>query len=198
NDSAPASGQDSFGRITQMSLTAGLSSRANYANADGNYSWFGPHSVTEADGSTTKYTYTPLGQVASKTIYAGSSHSVRFDFEYDAAGNMVQQTQAAVDANGNAVAGLAAITNTNQFDALGRLTKEVDNVGGADVTGNRQTTYNYTSTASGTVEDITYPDGSTEEKVTNLDGTLKSDGPIPSSPGTAAVTPSTYDEGVVS
>ena len=80
--------QDGFGRSTQDSLTGGLSIGTAYQNTDTNNDWFGPSTVTQADGSTTKYTYTTLGQIATQTIDANTSNAVQTSYIYDAAGNV--------------------------------------------------------------------------------------------------------------
>ena len=183
-DNSPTSGIDGFGRVEQQNLTGGLSDAAIYTAAD----WFGPSSVTETDGSTTKYTYSPLGQVATKIVYAGTSHSVKSSYVYDAAGNVVSLTDAAVDAGGNPVASLPPDTTTWAYDAQGRKTKMVENAKGTDATAKRTTTWVYS--AEGTTTTITHPDGSTEIQTNYLDGS-------PASVSGTAVTPASYNEGVI-
>ena len=36
--------------------------------------------MTEADGSTTDYTYTPLGQIATEVDYAGGTYPFKTSF----------------------------------------------------------------------------------------------------------------------
>jgi YD repeat-containing protein len=102
-----ASGSDnagttiSFGRPLTQSLAGGQSATDSYTNDDGTISFFGPASVIGADGEKTKYTYTPLGQVASQIDYAGTSYSVETSFTYDAAGNVIKTIQGPVDSFGN-------------------------------------------------------------------------------------------------
>ena len=191
-----AAGEDSFGRPLTQSLAGGQSTTNNYTNDDGTPSWFGPASVVEADGSTTKYAYTPLGQVASRTTFAGTGYSVKASYVYDAAGHVVSQTTQAVDASGNPkpsdpTGDPTTVTDTSAYDAQGRLTQQVTNAGGNDPTAN-QTTATVYSPFDGTdnVATTTNPDGSTTVARTFLDGSTDRDA------GTGQ-TPDAATEGVV-
>jgi RHS repeat-associated protein len=178
---------DAFGRSTADTLSGGAHSGATYDNSA---TWFGPVSVAESDGSTTKYTYSPMGQVASKIIYAGTNHAVKYSWVYDGAGHAVSVTMASVNSSDAVQSSPPPVTNTYQYDALGRLTLEVDNSTGTDVTANRTTTYDYPIPAPNLVVNVTNPDGSTETITHALDGTLLSD------TGTA-VTSTTGASGVI-
>src|SRR5882724_5262267 len=155
-------------------------------------SWYGPATVTEHDGSTTKYTYAPTGAVATKIIYFGTSHSEKYAWEYDAAGHVVKLTTTAMSGN-TELTSPSPVVNTYQYDSLGRITQEKDNDGGAsgDPTTNRTTTYAYGWDDAGrNTQTITYPDGSVETITTNTDGSFYSD------TGTA-VTPRAGNEGYI-
>lgn len=181
---------DSFGRVTQSTSTGGTTTLYTYTPAD----WYGPSQVTGPDGAVTKYTYTPLGQVATKVIYAGTTHSVKYSYVYDAAGNATSVTQQAVDGSGNPKTSPdgSALSETNiyAYDAQGRLTQESDNAGGVDITRDRVTKYAYTNDGTYNVTTVTNPDQSTAETKTYLDGfALGSTG--------SAVSPDANQEGVV-
>lgn len=182
---------DAFGNYTSDSETGGVTTSATYPNT-GTF-WFGPQTVTEKDGSTTNYTYNAMGEVKTKTIYVGTSHSVEYLYTYDLAGDVIsQKTQTATTQSG-----LPVVTNTYQYDAMGRLRQEIDNAGGlaGDPTSNRTTTYAWTTGGDffspTNILTITHPDTGTEIDAYYLDGSKASTG------GTA-VTPATYNEGVLS
>ena len=187
-----ASTPDAFGNYANDSETGGVSTSATYPNT-GTF-WFGPQSVTEKDGSTTNYTYNAMGEVKTKTIYAGTAHSVEYKYSYDMAGNVITLQTVAMSSQGAELSSPSPITNTYQYDAQGRLRREVDNAGGSssDPTANRTTTYVWTT--GGTflsptnVLTITHPDGGTEIDAFYLDGSR-------SSTAGTAVTPATYNEG---
>ncbi|HSZ55715.1 MAG TPA: hypothetical protein VK797_08650 [Tepidisphaeraceae bacterium] len=187
-----ASTPDAFGNYANDAETGGVSTSATYPNT-GNF-WFGPQTVTEKDGSHTNYTYNAMGEVATKTIYAGTSHSVEYKYTYDFTGNVIELQTVAMSSQGAELSTPSPITNTYQYDAQGRLRQEIDNTTGSDATANRTTTYVWTT--GGTflnptnVLTITHPDGGTEIDAFYLDGSKASTG------GTA-VTPATYSEGVV-
>jgi YD repeat-containing protein len=186
--------QDPFGRSTSDTLADGTTT-SSYINDDGSISWFGPASVVETDGSTTKYSYTPLGQVATKTVFAGTDYSIKYSYVYDAAGNVVSQTTQAVKADGtikssDPTGDPTSVTNTYAYDAQGRLTKEVDNANGTDATANQTTTYHYSFDGTYNITSVTYVDGSTQVTKAYLDG-------MTASVSGSAMTPVTYAEGVV-
>lgn len=179
---------DAFGRVLRDKASGGTGGNFTY---DPSVSWFGPATVTEHDGSTTKYTYAPTGAVATKLIYANSpNHAVKYAWQYDAAGHVVRLTTVPVDAAGNPTG--TQVVNTYSYDGKGRITEEKDNAGGdtSDPTHDRTTEYAYDLVNSHNVQTITYPDSSTEVVTRHLDGRMISD------TGTA-VTPSYYDAGVV-
>ena len=187
-DSTNQSDQDPLGRVKHMTLPAGLSNSAAFTYS-GNY-WWGPSSTTNSDGSTTTYIYTTLGQVQSATTSWGTSgRTLKHQYTYDAAGNVVTDKETGTD---EGAVHTLSITTAYAYNALGRLTRKVENSGGTDATANRTTTYAHTfdSTNNQNVTTITLPGGSTEVKRYYLDGTMVSD------TGTA-VTPTNYDEGVV-
>ena len=134
---------DAFGNSTTETASGGAHAGATY---DRSVTWFGPVSVAESDGSTTKYTYTPMGQVATKVIYSGTGHAVKYAWEYDAAGNAVSVTTTAVDSSGAPVSGMPVVKNVYVLhDSLGRLIDEIDNSRGQrqDTVGSRETYYDY-------------------------------------------------------
>jgi YD repeat-containing protein len=174
-----ATASDGFGRTTQASLSGGLTESFNYYPSD----WLGPSSVTEADGSTTMYTYTPLGQVATETDDYGLQYSTVTSYVYDAMGNVVSEKVAPAD-------GSSSLTDTFTYDAQGRQTSETDNAGGSDQTANRTTSTVYTSNGTYNISTTTNPDGSTDIEKDYLDGSVASVG------GTAQ-TPASYSYGVI-
>jgi hypothetical protein len=89
----------------------------------------------------------------------------------------------AVDSLRQPVSSLPVVSNTYDYDGMGRLVKEVDNAGGPDATGNRTTTYAYDVETDGTTETIAYPNGESETIVTNLDGTRASVSGTATTPG---------------
>jgi len=174
-----ATASDGFGRTTQASLSGGLTESFNYYPSD----WLGPSSVTEADGSTTMYTYTPLGQVATETDNYGLQYSTVTSYVYDAMGNVVSEKVAPAD-------GSSSLTDIYSYDAQGRQTSETDNAGGSDQTANRTTSTVYTSNGTYNISTTTNPDGSTDIEKDYLDGSVASVG------GTAQ-TPASYSYGVI-
>jgi YD repeat-containing protein len=182
-----ASGSDSagntysFGRPLTQSLAGGQSVTTSYTNDDGTISFFGPASVVGADGEKTKYTYTPLGQLASEIDYAGTSYSVDTSYTYDAAGNVVKTVQSPVDSFGNQN-GFGLVT-TDAYDAQGRSLKEVTNAGGSDATANQTTTNVYTFDGTYNITATTNPDGSTNVTKTYLDGSTAIDAGNDQTPG---------------
>jgi hypothetical protein len=183
---------DAFGRPLADTVTGGIGQSFTYADkTTSTPTWFGPGVVIETDGSETDYTYNNMGEVATKTIYAGTSHSVEYLYAYDLAGNVISKTTQTATSQ----TGLPVVTNTYQYDAMGRLRQEIDNAGGSstDPTANRTTTYAWTSGTTGPITNIltiTHPDGGTEIDTLYLDGSRAS------TAGTAAI-PATYNEGVV-
>ena len=135
------------------------------------------------DGSTTKYTYTPLGQIATEIDFAGTSQSTKTTYVYDAAGNVVKQTVQPVDSSGNPIVdpdtgSTGGIVNTYAYDAQGRLTQEVDTYipGSTDPTANKTTTYAYSQSNNENITTVTNPDTSTNVTKTFLDGTNAGNG----------------------
>jgi YD repeat-containing protein len=168
---------DAFGRSTSDTISGGAHPGASYDPA---VSWFGPASVTESDGSTTKYTYTPMGQVASKIIYSGTGHAVRYNWTYDAMGDVASVTTAGVLSGTTGptlglAPGLPVVKNSYVYDAFGRLTAEKDDDGGSDPTANRTTQYYYDDVDLPRSVYVVYPDGSDETVSRYVDGSLVSD-----------------------
>jgi hypothetical protein len=179
---------DAFGRPLTQTLTGGLTETSNYTNPDGTTSWFGPASVVGTDGAMTKYTYTPLGQIATKTIFAETGHSVRYTYIYDAAGHVVSVDQTAVDTNGNfaddPTGDPTSLTDTYAYDAQGRLTQQVSDSGGSDSTANKTTAYAYSFDGTYNITSVTNADGSTDVTKTYLDGTAANFAGTDQTPGT--------------
>ena len=177
-DTDSSTSTDSFGRSLGDSLSGGQSDTISYTNPDGSISWFGPASVVGTDGSTTKYTYTPLGRMATEIDFAGTGQSTKTTYVYDAAGNVVKQTVQPVDSSGNPkidpdTGDDGGITDLFVYDAQGRLTQEIDTYipGSTDPTANKTTTYAYSQSNNENITTVTNPDTSTNVTKTFLDGT---------------------------
>jgi YD repeat-containing protein len=144
-DPAASGGTDTFGRALRLTTTGNLTTQ--YAD----YSWYGPASVTDVDGSETRFTYTPLGQVETATSYG-----VETRYAYDAAGNVVFVERLGSDDGGTRT------TASFEYDVQGRLRSSTDEL-------ERTTTYDYSS--DGRTLTTTYADGTTSIQQWRLDGT---------------------------
>ncbi len=122
-----------FGRPTRITDERGNPTNLEIDPANGNV-----RSLTQANGATTRYTYTPQGLTDTQTDALGRIT----DYDYDAWGRLVTLTEAVgtavearrrfeYDAAGNRTAAIDEIGRKSHFtyDALNRLTKVRDALG---------------------------------------------------------------------
>lgn len=140
-------------------------------------------SSTNEFGSTTNYTYDPLGQLLEVRSVDANNAAVVTKYTYDAAGN-----EHSVVTPGSTPT--STRTTTYVYDALNRLVKEIE-----PVVNGQQATTTYTYTADSQIATTTDANGNQESNLYNQRGELyQSQLPPPNVPAAAqATTVTVYD-----